>query len=170
MDEVFDRVCERTRQRLDAARLKTLFGVKRRPHGDRKRPVVLSAVVETPSYDLTWSKLTFGWLGLKAYTKGERVLRVEATCHNAAELGWGRVLERLPDIIGRLGEMADRFCTTLDCASVGSLPDGFLDELPRPAPPWGVPCRGYRPRLGPGTAGHGRYCRLVGRPEGLHGR
>jgi hypothetical protein len=29
--------------------------------------------------------------------------------------------------------MADRFCTTLDCASVGSLPDGFLDELPRPA-------------------------------------
>ena len=29
--------------------------------------------------------------------------------------------------------MAERFCTTLDCASVGSLPDGFLDELPRPA-------------------------------------
>jgi hypothetical protein len=61
------------------------------------------------------------------------VLRVEATCHNAAELGCGSVLGRLPDIIGRLGEMAGRFCTTLDCASVGSLTDGFLDELPRPA-------------------------------------
>ena len=61
------------------------------------------------------------------------MLKVEATCHNAAEFGCGRVLERLPDIIGRLGEMAGRSCTTLDCASVGSLPDGFLDELPRPA-------------------------------------
>jgi hypothetical protein len=89
-------------------------------------------VVETPSYDLTWFKLTFGRLGLKAYTKGERVLRVEATCHNAAELGCGRVLERLPEIVARLGGMAERFCTTLDCASVGFVPDGFLDELARP--------------------------------------
>lgn len=132
MDEVFNRVCERTRQRLDVPRLKTLFGAKHRPHKNRKKPATVSAVVETPSYDLTWFKLTFGRLGLKAYTKGERVLRVEATCHNAAELGCGRVLERLPDIVGRLGEMAERFCTTLDCTSVGSLPDGFLDELPRP--------------------------------------
>jgi hypothetical protein len=132
MDEVFNRVCERTRARLDVPRLKTLFGAKRRPHRDRKKPATLAAVVETPSYDLTWFKLTFGRLGLKAYTKGERVLRIEATCHNAAELGCGRVLERLPVIVGRLGEMAERFCTTLDCASVGFLPDGFLDELPRP--------------------------------------
>jgi hypothetical protein len=71
-------------------------------------------VAEAPSYDLTWSKLTFGRLGLKAYTKGEHVLRTEATCHNAAELACGRVLERLPDIVGRLGEMAERFCSRID--------------------------------------------------------
>ncbi len=29
--------------------------------------------------------------------------------------------------------MADRFATTLDCADIGFLPDGVLDELPLPA-------------------------------------
>jgi hypothetical protein len=90
-------------------------------------------VVETQSYDLTWFKVTFGCLGLKAYTKGERVLRIEATCHNAAELGCGRILEKLPQIVNRLGGMAERFATTLDATSVGFLSDGILDELPRPA-------------------------------------
>jgi hypothetical protein len=132
MDQVFNRVVDRTRARLDVPRLKVLFGAKARPHRDRKHPATLAAVVETPSYDLTWFKVTFGRLGLKAYTKGERVLRIEATCHNAAELGCGRILDRLPDIIARLGAMADRFATTLDAASVGFISDRFLDELPRP--------------------------------------
>jgi hypothetical protein len=133
MDQVFDRVVDRTRSRLDIPRLKTLFGAKRRPHRDRKKPATLAAVVETQSYDLTWFKVTFGCLGLKAYTKGERVLRIEATCHNAAELGCGRVLDKLPEIVDRLGAMAKRFCDTLDAASVGFLSDGILDQLPRPA-------------------------------------
>ncbi|MGH3858486.1 hypothetical protein, partial [Actinokineospora sp.] len=89
--------------------------------------------VETPAYDLTWFRVTFGRLGLKAYTKGERVLRIEATVHNTAELGCGRVLDRLPEIIGRLGAMAERFCTMLDCASVGFISDRLLDELPQPS-------------------------------------
>jgi DNA-binding transcriptional ArsR family regulator len=133
MDQVFDRVVDRTRSRLDVPRLKTLFGAKARPHRDRKKPATLAAVVETQSYDLTWFKVTFGCLGLKAYTKGERVLRIEATCHNAAELGCGRILERLPDIIGRLGTMAGRFCDTLDATTVGFLSEGILEQLPRSA-------------------------------------
>jgi hypothetical protein len=133
MDQVFDRVMDRTRSRLDVPRLKTLFGAKGRPHRDRKKPATLAAVVETQSYDLTWFKVTFGCLGLKAYTKGERVLRIEATCHNAAELGCGRILEKLPEIITRLRGSAKRFCDTLDAASVGFLSAHILDDLPRPA-------------------------------------
>jgi hypothetical protein len=133
MDQVFDRVVDRTRSRLDVPRLKTLFGAKHRPHKDRKKPAVLAAVVETQSYDLTWFKVTFGRLGLKAYTKGEHVLRIEATCHNAAELGCGRVLEKLPEIVERLAACAKRFCDTLDATSVGFLSEGVLDQLPRPA-------------------------------------
>ena len=132
MDQVFNRLVDRTRPRLDVPRLKVLFGAKRRPHRDRKHPATLAAVVETPSYDLTWFKVTFGRLGLKAYTKGERVLRMEATCHNAAELGCGRVLDKLPDIIARLKAMAERFATTLDAASVGFISDRTLDQLPQP--------------------------------------
>jgi hypothetical protein len=133
MDQVFERVVDRTRSRLDVPRLKTLFGAKGRPHRDRKKPATLAAVVETQNYDLTWFKVTFGCLGLKAYTKGERVLRMEATCHNAGELGCGRILEKLPDIIDRLKAMAGRFADTLDATSVGFLSDATLDQLPRPA-------------------------------------
>jgi hypothetical protein len=133
LDQVFNRVVDRTRARLDVPRIKTLFGAKRRPHRDRKKPAVLAAVVETQSYDLTWFKVTFGCLGLKAYTKGERVLRIEATCHNAGELGCGRVLERLPEIIARLRACAKRFCDTLDATNVGYLSDATLEQLSRPA-------------------------------------
>jgi len=48
-------------------------------------------VIETPRWDLTWFKVRFGLLTLKAYTKGEHVLRVEATVHNTRDLGCGRV-------------------------------------------------------------------------------
>ncbi len=36
MEDVFDRMLDRTRSRLDVPVLRTLFGAKRRPHRDRK--------------------------------------------------------------------------------------------------------------------------------------
>jgi hypothetical protein len=70
---------------------------------------------------------------LKAYTKGEHVLRFEATVHNTRELRCRRGLDNFPEIIARLAGMTERFATTLDCADVSFLPDGTLDELPRPS-------------------------------------
>jgi hypothetical protein len=70
---------------------------------------------------------------LKAYTKGEHVLRVEATVHNTKQLGCGRTIQRFPQIVTRLAGMTERFCTTLDCVDTGDLPDGTLDRLPLPA-------------------------------------
>ena len=61
------------------------------------------------------------------------MLRFEATVHNAKELRCRRSLDNFPEIIARLAGMADRFATTLDCADIGFLPDGMLDELPLPA-------------------------------------
>jgi hypothetical protein len=89
-------------------------------------------VLEQPRWDLTWFKVHFGLLTLKASTNGEHVLRVEATVHNTRELGCGRVPEQFPEIIGRLAGMAERFCTTLDCVDAGFVTDQTLDELPRP--------------------------------------
>ena len=87
-------------------------------------------MIETPGYDLTIFKLHFGALTLKAYTKGEYVLRFEAVVHNTRELRCGRVLERFPDIVARLAAMAHEFCTAIDCVDVGFIADGILDQLP----------------------------------------
>jgi len=142
MDRVFNTVVDRTRARLDVPTLRTLFGAKHRPHHDRATgPPPLAAVIEKPRYDLTWFKVHFGLLTLKAYTKGEHVLRVEATVHNTKQLGCGRVLEKFPEIISRLAGMAERFCTTLDCVDVGFIADQLLDALP-------LPCQLGRTRVG----------------------
>ena len=86
-----------------------------------------------PRYGLSWFRISFGRLQLKAYTKGEHVLRFEATVHNAKELRCRRSLDNFAEIIDRLAGMADRFAAALDCADIGFLPDGVLDELPLPA-------------------------------------
>ena len=135
MDRVFDRIVDRTRSRLDVPILRTLFGAKQRPgrNGTPDLSLKLAAVIETPRYDLTLFKLHFGNLTLKAYTKGEHVLRFEAIVHNTKALRCGRVLDNFPIIIGRLASMVDRFTTTLDCVDTTFIADGLLDRLPAPA-------------------------------------
>jgi hypothetical protein len=134
MEDLFDRIRDRTRSRLDIPTLRTLFGLKNRPHHDRAAgPPAQEIVIENSQYGLTWFRIRFGLLQLKAYTKGEHVLRLEATVHNTKELRCRRGLENFPEIITRLAGMAGRFATTLDCADISFLADGTLDELPLPS-------------------------------------
>jgi hypothetical protein len=134
MEALFDRVLDRTRSRLDIPAIRTIFGLKTRPHHTRKAgPPAQEIVLEKPRYGLTWFRITFGRLQVKAYTKGEHVLRFEATVHNAKELRCRRSLDNFAEIIARLAGIAGRFATALDCADTGFLPDGILDELPLPA-------------------------------------
>ena len=130
MDAVFGRLVDRTRGRLDVPRLRTLFGAKARPHRDRTSSSRIEAVVETPRYDLTLFKVHFGNLTLKAYTKGEHVLRFEAIVHNTRELGCGRVLTRFAEIITRLKAMLERFLTALNCVDAAFIADQTLEQLP----------------------------------------
>jgi len=123
MEDLFDRICDRTRSRLDIPTLRVLFGRKNRPHHNRAAgPPAQEIVIETPQYGLTWFRIRFGLLQLKAYTKGEHVLRLEATVHNTKELRCRRGLDNFPEIITRLAGMAGRFATTLDCATSASWP------------------------------------------------
>ena len=134
MEDLFDRILDRTRSRLDIPALRTLFGLKNRPHRNRASgPPAQEIVIENTQYGLTWFRVRFGLLQLKAYTKGEHVLRFEATVHNTKELRCRRSLENFPEIITRLAGMAERFATTLDCADISFLPDGTLDALPLPS-------------------------------------
>ena len=103
-------------------------------HNRASGPPALEVVIEKPRYGLTWFKVLFGLLQLKAYTKGEHVLRFEATVHNAKELACGRALERFPLITSRLAGILDRFATVVDCVDTGFLADDqILDQLPLPA-------------------------------------
>jgi hypothetical protein len=135
MERLFDTVVDRTRARLDVPTLRTLFGVAQRPHRGPHADLSprQAAVIETPRWNLTLFKVHFGLLTLKGYTKGEHVLRFEAIVHNTHALHCGRALDRFPEIVTRLAGMVDRFTDILDCVDVGFLPDGLLDELPRPA-------------------------------------
>jgi hypothetical protein len=135
MDRVFTTLVDRTRSRLDIPTVRTRFGSRGRPH--HKPGYELSprqaVVIEKPRWNLTIFKVRFGLLTLKAYTKGERVLRFEAIVHNTKQLGLGRTLDKFAQITSRLTGMVDRFTSTLDCVEIGYLPDGTLDQLPAPA-------------------------------------
>jgi hypothetical protein len=135
MERAFDTIVDRTRTRLDVPRLRTLFGVGKRPR--HRRGAELSprqaVVIERPQWNLTLFKVHFGLLTLKGYTKGEHVLRFEAIVHNTRTLHTGRILKNFPAIVARLAAMVDRFTSMLDCVDVAFLPDGILDQLPNPS-------------------------------------
>jgi hypothetical protein len=86
--------------------------------------------VERPTYDLTISKLHCGRLTLKIYTKGERVLRIEAMAHDTAELHCGRGLERFPRIVTELRDILERFTQALSCIDQCFISDEALEQLP----------------------------------------
>jgi hypothetical protein len=92
----------------------------------------LATTLERPAWDLTIFKAHFGLTTVKAYSKGERVLRLEAITHNTKALGVGRVLDKFGDIVARLRQVCDRFDAVCDCVDTTFVPDGLLDDLPRP--------------------------------------
>ena len=79
-ERVFQALIDRSRAPLDLDTIKTILGYKRRPrYRTRKRKSAeWEVTVEKPTYDLTIFRLHCGKLTWKIYTKGERVLRIEA--------------------------------------------------------------------------------------------
>jgi hypothetical protein len=130
MEQLFNDIIDRVRARLDVKTIKTIFGAKRRPfrHQGHKTPR-LEVVVEKPAYNLTVFKLHFGKLTVKLYTKGERVLRVEAIIHNTKALPYGRSLAKFPEIAHHLKEVLERFLNILHCVDQAFIADDTLDNL-----------------------------------------
>jgi hypothetical protein len=129
LEKVFQGVIDRTRSALDVKTVKTLFGRSRRGQHESRWEVV----VERPSYDLTVFKIHCGKLTLKIYSKGERVLRVEAIVHNARVLRLSRRLEKIADIVACLQAMLERFMQVLRCVDVACLDEHTWDDLPTPS-------------------------------------
>jgi hypothetical protein len=96
MDQVFQALIDRSRVALDLRTVKTILGYQHRPKYRKRKnkSAQWEVAVERPAYDLTIFKLHCGKLTLKIYTKGERVLRMEAIAHNTQELNCGRSLDK----------------------------------------------------------------------------
>ena len=135
MDQVFQALIDRSRTRLDLKTIKTILGYQRRPRyrKRKKHSANWEVAVERPTYDLTLFKLHCGKLSLKIYTKGERVLRIEAVAHNTEELDCGRSLEKFPEIVSRLKSILERFMTALSCIDQCFIADETLEQLPAPS-------------------------------------
>lgn len=130
MERVVQWLIDRTRSALDVKTLKTLFGMKQRP---RKRSRWrFEVTVERPEYDLTVFRVHAGLLTLKVYTKGERVLRIEAMVHNARVWSCRRSLENWPELVSRLSGMVSRFLEVLRSVDVPWVSDETLERLPEP--------------------------------------
>lgn len=131
MEQVFQGVIDRSRSRLNLTRVQTIFGRRRRPRAQRQGKLRFESVTETPEYDLTIFKLHFGRLTVKAYTKGERVLRTEAIAHNVVDLRQGRVIEKFALIVNELSSVLDRFLQALQGVNVAWISEPVLESLPR---------------------------------------
>ena len=135
MDQVFQALIDRSRAPLDMQTVETILGYRRRPryHKRKGHSAQWEVTVEKPTYDLTIFKLHCGKLTLKIYTKGERVLRIEAVVHNTQELRCGRSLEKFPEIVVQAKSILERFMEALSCIDQCFIADKMLDQLPVPS-------------------------------------
>jgi hypothetical protein len=132
MEQVFQALIDRSRVLLDIKTIKTIVGYKHRPkYRQRKNQrAQWEVAVERPVYDLTIFKLHCGRLTLKIYTKGERLLRIEAVAHDAKELRCGRSLENFARIVAALKGILQRFMDALSCIDQCFIADDLLERLP----------------------------------------
>ena len=135
MEQIFQSIIDRTRAPLNIKTVKTIFGYKYRPHhrdkqGKRSR---IEVVVERPVYNLTIFKVHFGNLTVKIYSKGERVLRIEAIAHNARELLCGRTIDKFPRIVEALKAMLERFLNVLQSIDVSFISAGTIEDWSLPS-------------------------------------
>lgn len=133
LDELFQSLIDRTRGPLDIAKLKTIFGCKKRPHHRRKSGRVrVEKIVDESVHDLTVFKVHFDQLTLKIYDKGERVLRIEVIVNHVKALKGGKRLEKLSTLLEKIQRLAVDFLGVVQAAHESHLDAGLLDSLSEP--------------------------------------
>ncbi len=170
MDRIFSALIDRVRGPLDLRTVKTLFGRRQRPrrHKGQPRAPVVELSLETPEYDLTILRIRFRRLALKIYTKGERVLRIEAMAHNARDLGCRLGASYFPEAVEALRQMVDRFVEVLDCLDTAFVDAGLLDRAPPARPPRRRPRRRHRHQPGSCPCRDAGPPRTLAEPGGVH--
>ncbi len=138
LEEVFQKLIDRTRAPVDIKTLETIFGRRhRQPTQKRQRAgrsgLEVAKEVEAFSWNLTVSRVRWGPVMLKVYDKAGRVLRVEVKVLNTAGLGCGKGLGKLGEQLGCLQEMLARFLASLQAAHVAFLDAGQFERWAEPS-------------------------------------
>jgi hypothetical protein len=170
MDQVFQALIDRSRVPLNLKTIKTILGYQHRPKYRKRKgkSAEWEVTVERPTYDLTIFKIHCGYLTLKTYTKGERVLRIETVAHDVRDLDCGSSLGRFPQIISELKNILERFLDALSCIDQCSSPTTLWSNshLPRKRarPPWAG-----LTSISRGCDGWPRRCWPCRHLQGVHG-
>jgi hypothetical protein len=138
MDQVYQKLLDRTRGPMDLKVLKTIFGARhRRSHKKqrpgRSEPEVSKEVQQLGEHDVTVFTVRWGNLVLKIYDKGERVLRIEVKVLNTKALKVGRLLDKLPQMLLRMQEMLVRFLGVVQAAHVSFIDAGQFESWAEPS-------------------------------------
>jgi hypothetical protein len=133
MDNVYQKIIDLTRGRLDIKRLKTIFGKKTRPYNRKSTAPAPEVRIETPDYNLTIFKIHFGRLTVKLYDKGERTLRAEVVVHNAKDLKCKRGIDSFAEIVEKLETIMCSFLSNLDFAHIATIDDETFEDMAMPS-------------------------------------
>jgi hypothetical protein len=138
LEEVFQKLIDRTRAPLDIKTLETIFGRRhRQPTKKRQRAgrrgYEITKEVDASSWDVTVWRVRWGSVVLKVYDKSGRVLRVEVKVLNTAGLGCGKGLGKLGEQLGCVQGMLERFLASLQAAHVAFLDAGQFERWAEPS-------------------------------------
>jgi hypothetical protein len=137
LEEVFQKLIDRTRAPLDIKSLETIFGRRhRQPTLKQKRAgrieLEVAKGVES-TWDMTVWSVRWGNLVLKIYDKAGRVLRVEVKVCNTAALGCGKALGKLGQQLACMYGLLERFLASVQAAHIGFLDEGQFDRWSEPS-------------------------------------
>ena len=137
MEEVFQKVLDRTRAPLDIKTLETIFGRRHRQPTISKQRAGRSAAkvskeIDHRDWDTTVLRVRWGNLLLKMYEKGGSVLRVEVVVQNTTDLKCGKGLERLGDHLAKMRELLLRFLGAVQAAHKSFLDCGQFEQWHQP--------------------------------------
>jgi hypothetical protein len=133
VDNVYQKIIDITRGRLDIKTLKTIFGKRKRPYKHKSTAPAPEVRIETPDYNMTIFKIHFGRLTVKLYDKGERTLRAEVVVHNTKDLDCNRGIDSFGIIVEKLETIMRSFLSNINHAHVATIEEGDFEEIAKPS-------------------------------------
>jgi hypothetical protein len=138
LEEVFQKMIDRTRAPLDIKTLETIFGRRHRQPTKKQQRAGRSGFevtkeVDASNWDMTVWRVRWGHVVLKIYDKAGRVLRVEVKVLNTAALGCGKRVEKLGEQLTCMQGMLERFLASMQAAHVSFLDEGQFERWAEPS-------------------------------------